>query len=110
MQARHDEFRGIVNAKPLGLDEGGTVAPLDLSVLKSKMKEKSDYLCGVNAAWISWSWTITPDVPVNRTGVTCPSQKHLMFKTAFIHPVIYNDVFADDACDEGSWWFGFDLT
>jgi len=67
---RHDQFRGLVNQQPLDLKSGGTVAPIDYAVMKQKMQQGEEYVCGINAAWVSWSWTITPAIPVNRTGVT----------------------------------------
>lgn len=67
---RHNQFRGLVNQQPLDLKSGGTVAPIDYAVMKQKMQQGEEYVCGINAAWVSWSWTITPAIPVNRTGVT----------------------------------------
>lgn len=65
----HDAFKGIQQMDPLTLQEGGQVSPIDYDVLKAKMAQGQLYQAGVNAAWVSWSWTVTPDVPVNRTGV-----------------------------------------
>ena len=64
----HDAFRGIVGESPLSSKSGGLCQPVDYDVMARKMEASEDYLAGINAAWVSWSWTVTPGVPINRTG------------------------------------------
>ena len=58
-----------MNASPLELREGASLQPLVMADFEYKLQNKEEYTCGINVAWIAWSWTVVPKVPIVRTSV-----------------------------------------
>ena len=67
---RHKEFSGIVGEAPLGLREGASLNPVSQRDFDFKLGKSEEYTCGINAAWVSWSWTVVPKVPIVRTSAS----------------------------------------
>ena len=53
----------------MGLREEASLNPLNQEDFDFKLGKSEEYTCGINAAWVSWSWTVVPKVPIVRTSV-----------------------------------------
>lgn len=69
-QPRHPAFADILADGPLGLREGSALQPLCQSDFDYKLTHHETYTAGINAAWVTWSWTAMPKVPIVRTSVS----------------------------------------
>jgi len=54
----------------MGLREGASLNPLNQEDFDFKLGKSEEYTCGINAAWVSWSWTVVPKVPIVRTSAS----------------------------------------
>ena len=68
-------FPGISDMQPLKCDaatakeQRGIMAPYDAALFTSNMKDKCEYLCGMNMLDENWMYSATPGIPINRLAV-----------------------------------------
>ena len=76
----HPKFKQITEASPLDFKAGGSQAPFCQKEFTKAMKTNGEYTCAVNLAWVDFTWTATPGVPI-RTGTL-----HRLRDTVFQEP------------------------
>ena len=61
----HEKFNDIVNADPLGVNEGFSIDKYSVAKFQKAMAGAGTYLCGVNLFWLQLLYSPCSDVPMN---------------------------------------------
>jgi hypothetical protein len=64
------KWSGIEDALPLGIAEGGTMAPYCPMLCDQALKASGKYMCGINLMWLDQNDNGTRGVPVLKSGIT----------------------------------------
>ena len=65
----NEKLLNSISLPPLGLGEGGSVAPFGAADFTRALKNGTEYTCTGNLMWLNCKYTSSPGVPVLRSAV-----------------------------------------
>ena len=61
----HPVFEQISKEDPPSVINGGLLAPFNQQTFTAGLSgEQKHYMCGINLAWVNWTWSATPGIPI----------------------------------------------
>lgn len=82
----HEVFVSLMDSSPIGIsdtDDSGFQAVFDMQTAVNALSRNPQHLCGINAAWVAHSPTLTPNVPMAWASVLEMKSHYFQVPTGF---------------------------